>query len=318
MELTPQNILKNLEEKRINKLTASNLLISLIENSNKMQIRLESIDTLEKIGLKSERIYKLLENLVISDIDGEIRFSAAKFLKNSFIDKSINPFKWVINNDSNYNCLIIVIQSLIEMNSDESKLIIINEIKKITKNKYLNKERGVKNKFKKVLKKLNKQKRIINFTLKELGEITINYLTILYLCKQYPNVFYELNNQTGIIHLLDLSDYMEYEVKGTPFGWKNNIRSLSEIVGLSYLNNLKEIDLSNNLIYNIKEITQLKELTHLILRNNKINEIENIKYVQELPNLKFLDLRSNPIAKKVDLMQFDSKIKVLLKDISLE
>ncbi|MFW9826834.1 MAG: leucine-rich repeat domain-containing protein [Candidatus Thorarchaeota archaeon] len=317
MELTPQNIQKDFEDKRINKLTASNLLISIIENSESKRIRIESIRTLENLDLKNDAIFNLLENLVISDSDKEIRLYAAKYLKNNFIDNSIKPFKWVIENESDYECIVTVIQALIVMDLPESKTVLISQIKKISNNKYLNKERRIKNKFKKVLKKDIRQKKIIDYTKRELGLILINYLTILNLTNQYPNVFYELNPQSGLIKFLDLSDFMEYEVKGTPFGWKNNIRSLSEIMGLFSLNNLKEIDLSNNFITDVKEIPQLKELTHLILRNNKINEIENLNYIRRLPKLKYLDLRGNKIVKKLSLKDFDSKIKVLLKDISL-
>jgi hypothetical protein len=318
MDLTPQNIQKDFEDKKINKITASNLLISIIENIESKRIRIEAIKTLDNLDLKNNAIFNLLENLVISDSDKEIRLFAAKYLKTKFIDKAIKPFKWVIENESDYECIITVIQSLIEMDLPESKAVLINEIKKISNNKYLNRESRIRNQFKKILKKEIRQKKIIYYTKQELGLILINYLTILNLTMQYPNIFYELNPQTGLIETLDLSDYMEYEVKGAPFGWKNNIRSLREIVGLFSLNTLKEIDLSNNLITDVKEIPQLKELTHLKLRNNKINEIENLSYIKRLPKLKYLDLRGNKIVKKLSLKDFDSKIKVLLKDISLK
>ena len=129
MEITPQNIQKDFEDKRINKITASNLLMSIIENIESKRIRIEAIRTLENLDLKNDAIYNLLENLVISDSDKEIRLFAAKYLKTKFIDKAIKPFKWVIENESDYECIITVIQSLIEMDLPESKAVLINEIK---------------------------------------------------------------------------------------------------------------------------------------------------------------------------------------------
>ncbi|MFX0000538.1 MAG: hypothetical protein ACFE9Q_08865 [Candidatus Hodarchaeota archaeon] len=315
MDLTPKRIYEELGNSKINKFRAYDILISLIENSESEEIRISAIKYLEKIEVNPEHLFNLLENLLISDSNSEIRNRAAKFLKNSFLEKSFNTFKWVIKHETDYECLIIAIRSLEEINSNESKLILINEIKKITRIKILNKERKTENKkFKKVIKKFIKTKKLINFTHTELGEILINYLTIFNLINQYPNVYYELDPQNGLIRELDLSDYMEYEVKGTPFGWKNNIQSIKEIIGLKYLKKLKKIDLSNNLITDAKDLLNLKELTHLILRNNKIIEKENLNYFKRLSNLEFLDLRGNELAKKIKLNEFDPKINVLLTD----
>jgi hypothetical protein len=135
------------------------------------------------------------------------------------------------------------------------------------------------------------------------------------LTDKYSNVFYEVNPQNGLITELDLSDYLEYEVKGTPFGWKNNIQSLTDILGLKYLKSLKKIDLSNNNIDNIKELINLKELTHLILANNNISEMENLNYILSLKKLQYLDLRGNEIVKEMNPNQLDdTKIKVVLKN----
>ena len=76
----------------------------------------------------------------------------------------------------------------------------------------------------------------------ELAKILINYLTITNLIKQYLNVYFELDPQNGLVNELDLSDYLEFEVKGTPFGCKNNIKSISEIRGLNHLKYLKKIE----------------------------------------------------------------------------
>ncbi len=306
-------IYEDFRNNRINKSTAFDLLTSLIENSENENVRLEAIISLEKIGLKNNNLFNFLENLLISDSNSLIRNAAIKFLKHLFLEKAINPLKWAINHETDYECLVTIIQSLEEINSFESKSILVNEIKKIMKIKFLNKERRIENKkFRKILKKLIKSKKVINFTHKEFAEIIINYLTIVNLINKYPNVYYELDPQNGLIKELDLSDYLEYEVRGIPFGWKNNIQSISEIIGLKYLTSLKKIDLSNNMIENVKELIHLKELTHIILTNNNISEIENLNYIRDLPNLEYLDLRGNKFGTNISLDKFDPKIRILL------
>ncbi|MFX0140499.1 MAG: leucine-rich repeat domain-containing protein [Candidatus Hodarchaeota archaeon] len=315
MVLTPQEIFEELKKNNINKLTAFDLLISLVENSDSENFRIECIRSLEKIGLYHHRLFIFLENLLISDSSGKIRKVAAEFLKNRFLEKAVKPFKWAIKHETEYDCLITIIKTLEKLNNYESKLILINETKRIIKTKYLNKDKKIENKkFKKIIKKLFKLKKYDTFSHKELSEILINYITISNLTTHYPNVYYELDPQNGLIIELDLSDYLEYEVKGTPFGWKNNIKSISNITGLKYLDNLKKLNLSNNQIENVKELVNLENLTHLILTNNKICELENLDYFKELPNLQYLDLRYNDIVKKINPNDFDKNLRVLLKD----
>ncbi len=314
MDLTPKEIYKDLMYNKINQVTAYNLLTSLVENSDDENIRLESILNLEKIGLFNDNLFIFLENLLISDSNPKIRNAAAQFLKNKFLKNAITPLKWAVKHETNYECLITIIQTLEKINSHESKLILINQMKKIIKTKYLNKERKIENKkFKTVIKKMIKIKKVESFTHSELAAIIINYLTIFNLLKKYLNLYFELDSQNGLIRELDLSDYLEYEVKGTPFGWKNNIKSISEITGLNHLQNIKKIDLSNNQIENVKDLIHLHNLTHLILINNKISKRENLNYLKSLPNLEYLDLRGNNLGKIISLHEFDSKIKVLLK-----
>jgi len=181
--------------------------------------------------------------------------------------------------------------------------------------KYLNKNKGIENKkFKRTLKIFFKNKKFDELTNQELAEIIINFLTIHYLTKKYPNVYFELYLPCGLVKELDLSDDIEYEVKGIPFGWKNNISLINEISCIKYLKQLKKIDLSNNQIENIKELTQLQNLTHLVLKNNKIEEKINLKYLKSFANLQYLDLRDNNITKKLVSSDFDLKTQVILNN----
>ena len=315
MNLSPRKIYKQYERNEINNSIAFDHLISFVENSENEHIRQKAIEILDRIGIYNNKLFKILENILISDSNGKIRNVALEFLERRFLNKALTPLKWAINHENNYECLITIIKSLKKVNSEESKLILFNETKKIMKTKYLNKEKRVENKkFKKVIKKLLKTKKYEFFTHNDLSLILINFITIANLTKHYPNVFYEINPKNGLLSELDLSDYLEYEVKGTPFGWKNNIKSISEIIGLKYLKNLKKIDLSNNQIENIQELVNLGNLSHLILTNNKICELENLEFIKKLPNLKYLDLRYNKIVKKIHSNEFNPRLRVLLKD----
>ena len=145
MDLTPKDIIRDLQNNKISQITAYDLLTSLVENSENENIRLESIINLEKIGLINDNLFNFLENLLISDSNRKIRNAAAKFIKNKFIEKAFNALQWVIKHETDYECLITIIKSLEKINSYESKLILANKIKKIIRTKYFNKERRIEN-----------------------------------------------------------------------------------------------------------------------------------------------------------------------------
>jgi hypothetical protein len=314
MHLSPEKIREEFENKRINKQTATDLLASLIESSKKDEIRLNAINIVVEIVPTGNNIFKILENLVVSDENVKIRHVAIKHIGDKYLNYAFNLLKWAIQNEHDYNCLIEVVNILGKLNIAEAITMLFNQVQKFIKEKYGNVERKIENKkIKKVLKKLFKEKEYAEFTQNELAKILINIFTISNLFKQYHNVSYELNPQNGLIEKLDLSD-IEYEVKGTPWGWKNNIISLSEILGIQHLTSIQYLDLSNNQIAELKELTYLTNVTHLILRNNRISDQENLEYINKMPNLKYLDLRGNEIVKKVRKNDFNPNIQVLLQD----
>ncbi|MFX1499655.1 MAG: hypothetical protein ACFFDH_01675 [Promethearchaeota archaeon] len=315
MNLSPQIILDQLERNEINKSFAFDQLIFFAENSDNEQIREEAIENLDRVGIFDNKLFEFLENILISDSSEKIRNATLKFLERRFLYKAITPLKWALNHEKNYECLIIIIKSLKKANSEESKRILFNKTKEIIHTKYINKDKRIENrKFKYALKKVLKTKKYELFTHKELSLILISFMTIINLTKLYPNVSYEINLENGLINELDLSDYFEYEVKGIPFGWKNNIKSISEIEGLNYLKFIKKINLSNNLIEDIKELVKLKNITHLTLSKNNISNIKNIEYLKKFKKLEYLDLRDNEITTKIQSNDFNPSIRVLLKD----
>ncbi len=314
MELNPQTIFEEYCNNHLDKSSATNLLVSIIENYEEDVIRADSINILGKINLKDESLFNFFENLLLSDSSEIVRNASANNIGENYLNKTLTLFKWTIQHETSYLCLITVIKYLAKMNSRDSKLILIEQVKKIKKIQFLSIDKNFENKkYKKSLKAILKTKRIKNFTNTQVAEILINYLTIKHLIDKIPNVYFELDSKTILIEKLDLSDHLEFEVKGTPWGWKNNIREISEISGLHNLIHLKKLDLSNNQIKNVKGLINLKYLTHLILSNNKISDLVNLKYLNQLPKLQYLDLCGNSIVEVVKNDDFNSNIRVLLK-----
>ena len=112
MSLTPEIIRERTVNGDINSLKATELLTTLIDNSEDDSLRLKSLLTLQRLNLKNKNIYHLLENLLISDENEEIRSFAGEILILSFSEVELKPILWAIENESSYSCLSSLIESL--------------------------------------------------------------------------------------------------------------------------------------------------------------------------------------------------------------
>ena len=314
MEKTPDEIFQEFQSRKLNKSSALQILIAIIENSNSDSVRLNAFHILDKIGPSDSLTFKINENLLISDASCEIRISAAHFLTKKFQEKAISPLKWAFENEKDYNCIIEIINSLVNINSMASKAILVEEVRKIRRMKYLFNDSKITNKaFKKELRSLLKERNIEEFSNNELAEIIINYKTIIAMKEKFPNVYYELENAR--VKKLDLSD-VEFEVRGWKSEFNNNINDLSEIPGLTNLKYLTHLYLSNNKITNIKQLIKLTNLSFLHISNNILSNIENIKYLLILAeqNLLYINLCGNRIANLIDTTQFNPEIEIILRN----
>ena len=96
--LTLKQIFDNYLAGKIDKSSLLSYIFSLIEKSSNEQLRLEAIEFLSKSQLKSELIFKSLENLLISDENYLIKAHAAKYMILNFPEKAYSPLKWTFRN----------------------------------------------------------------------------------------------------------------------------------------------------------------------------------------------------------------------------
>jgi hypothetical protein len=123
-ELTPEKIQESFLNGDISKEDITDLLISLIDGSEDAKIRAESIGTLEKLGFKDEKFFKILENHLVSDEDANVRASAAKVIILNFLEEGFEPLEWTIRHDKSP----LVMKMIWDM-FDSNKLIKYDTIK---------------------------------------------------------------------------------------------------------------------------------------------------------------------------------------------
>ena len=133
--LTPREIYSEVENKIIDKKSASEALINLVENSQDEDLREECIKYIKKIGFKNQSIFEFLENLFISDGNANIRSAAFNAIKKNFEEKAIRPALYAISKERCFEILIPVIEFLIEkFNPFSCRDVLIQKIKNLENN----------------------------------------------------------------------------------------------------------------------------------------------------------------------------------------
>ncbi len=272
MPLTPHAIYNDLKNNFIDKASAVELLITLIENVDNLTTRIDSIETLEKIKIKNKKVFKTLENLIVSASSENIRMVATKVLKNIFQEKAITPLKWAIQHEKSLNCLITITKNLGEIKGDQAKSVLIKEIYNIN-----NRE------FKYNIENLIHNKELETLSNSLLAGIIITYFLISSLKLKFGYINYDINTE-GVLIGLDLSN-----VDNQGFVWKNVSNYLEAIFSHSFLIRL---DLSNNHLTTIPErVNRLDKLEYLDLSFNNISQLPGS--ITAFTNLKTLSLKSN-------------------------
>ena len=103
--LTPEEIYIGAKNKIINKSDAIEFLIAIIELSDDIQTRVESIAVLDKLSLKNIRVFKILESILVSDQNIEVKNAVIKTILNLFPKDGVNLIEWVIDNEKSDSVL---------------------------------------------------------------------------------------------------------------------------------------------------------------------------------------------------------------------
>ena len=130
MHLTPESIYSDYWNKALDKHSASILLISLIESSKSDDLRIKCIEFIQRIGDPNLEIFKVLENLFISDSNESIRIAAFEAIKKLFKTKAITPVKYAIYKEKS-NFLLELMDFLAKMDPFTCREIIIKKIKNL-------------------------------------------------------------------------------------------------------------------------------------------------------------------------------------------
>ena len=101
----------------INNDTAVEMLLSLIEASDSVEIRIECIEVFGKIANKSLKVFKILENYLLSDESPLVKAAAAKPIINNYPKIGFNSLLWTIEHENSS----IILKTLYEAFENSNK-----------------------------------------------------------------------------------------------------------------------------------------------------------------------------------------------------
>ncbi|MHA2088060.1 MAG: HEAT repeat domain-containing protein [Promethearchaeota archaeon] len=269
MDLNPTEIYEGFKSSRIDKRKAVDLLITLIENIENSEIRKESIEALSKIDFEHDKVFNILENILISDADEYLRYTAAKIIRSKFLKKSLVPFLWALQHESSYNTLITVIKTLEELSEDKFDSILLKQMKKIEEDK-----------FNPHVLPMFTESNSEQLTHIEIAEILLNSITVKSLKSKFNKITFQIED--GLVTELDFS-----KVDNLVINWKDREAMLdpTDIGGIQDLKYLKRIDFfplkwSINNEFTLKNsialLTSLERLNNDVAKNTLISMIKGI------------------------------------------
>lgn len=106
--LNPNSIYQKTIKNEITKFEAIEFLISIIEKSDDTSLRLESLNVLNKLDVKNQAIFKIIENCLISDENEDIRIISAGIIFSNYLEMGLNSLEWAILNDKSSKFLSLL------------------------------------------------------------------------------------------------------------------------------------------------------------------------------------------------------------------
>ncbi|MHA2129390.1 MAG: HEAT repeat domain-containing protein [Promethearchaeota archaeon] len=198
MPLTPKAIYEDYVNKDLDKPFAIDLLLTLIDNTENINTRIESVEILDKIHLDDEKTFRFLEHLLISDLNEDIRSLTCRVLENHYSDKALDPLKWALEHEKSLNCIETIISTMIKIDNEKSKSILITKLTGLYNTKNFN-----------FLNEVLRKKNIGNYPIEDIGEILIDCYVISFLKTKFGYFKFKVNDY-GLIEELDLSNIERY------------------------------------------------------------------------------------------------------------
>ena len=315
--LTPESLYNDITKGKLNKTEGVEFLISIIQESEDAILRAKYIELFKKLDYKSETIFKILENCLISDESPFVRNAAANIIIGNYLKEGLNALIWTIQHEKSPLVLKIIFNS--DNDSDDNYLHseITNWIDKFASRLGIVPEEA---RFffdlEALFTKNNENHEINENTFKFYNSISeiqeegswfeVNNNHVIALKFNFFNWSYIKENMDVIPSLLRFKPISRFFRTIRKYFF-NFVHSFEIPISIDNLKSLKYLNLSRNNLQEIPEsINSLASLERLDLSHNNIREIS--ESINSLTTLKWLDISHNKIDKNSDFIESLSKM----------
>ena len=123
-QVTPTKLYELYKEKKINKSEFIDQIITIYEFSDSEKIRIECLRTIDSINIINERIFKFLEEIIISEPDIEVRLKATSLTLKNFPENIYNLVNYLFDSSESKEFIIriakIIGETMVSSNSNIS------------------------------------------------------------------------------------------------------------------------------------------------------------------------------------------------------
>jgi len=303
-DLNPTEIYRRYQLMELDKTAAIDYLKSFIENISDEDLRVRSVELLGEMNLDVDKFFEFFEHLVTSDLNEEIRLTAAKVIINNFLEEGENLLKWIFKHEQSSDCLLEIYDALSSRESALVKDLLVLMEETIGMNYLIHYDLLPKEAMTLELLGRHLCKLYVFLDLKKWIfrnlKIKNQRVVSIEIDKLYNSInskFFSLFSGLQELRLIDcklndalyLTEILSLRINGTEEG---QLDSIDDIEGFENLINLRNLDLSINYI---SEITKLENLTNLVNLDLSQNDISEIKGFETLRNLEVLNLECNNI-----------------------
>ncbi|MFX1425402.1 MAG: leucine-rich repeat domain-containing protein [Promethearchaeota archaeon] len=123
----PRQIYERYRKGELDRSSLVEIFKSIIEDETVLINRISAIEFLGQIKPFSNKLYRVLEYCVISDLNPEIRSAAVNAIINNYLELGFESVKWVISHDKS-NLVLMNIFRLLDQKVDDTSKVLVEEI----------------------------------------------------------------------------------------------------------------------------------------------------------------------------------------------
>jgi hypothetical protein len=284
--LSPREIQHHLEEGLMSEREAIELLIAHVENHPDHIVRVNAMNILAGFHFTSEQQFSFFEQVLISDIDTQIRVEAAHIIVRNFLDHGKGTLRWLFEHEVPPILIEVTISALLPIDEPFLREVVVERIIDF-------RDRGLLFE-RKELQRVYDDAFLKSYE-KMFKTISVDTLSTAHLADMYLNV--AAISWIGYIygHSYEFcAESMDGLVTEFWYNWLrlDGVEALKDVEGLSCLKHLRELNMEYCDLKSLEGIENFKELEYANLKGNKISEIKNLEGLKEL---KGIDLAENKI-----------------------